>query len=224
MKRRPDDPPDTRMVGIVNDAFRRDVGRLQAALAVVPPAPGSRARIVEHCVWLMRLLTEFHSGIDAGLYPLVRTKNPYAGELLDRMIAQHREIASRAADVVTAAEHWTSDDDEASQRALATAFDAVDDVLLPHMHTAEVELMPVVVASLTEREWRSWDRACILDPRTKAEMAEAGNWLLDDLDEERREVTLRTISRWERMLMGVYERRHRRALQRDGVDLSGADA
>jgi hypothetical protein len=197
---------------------------LQAALAGVPPAPpDTRARIVEHCAWLMRLLTDFHNGIDAGLYPLVRAKNPYASELLDRMAAQHREIAARAGDVVAAADRWTSDDDEAGQRALAGAFDAVADVLLPHLHTAEVELMPVVIASLTEGEWRSWDRACILDPRTKAEMAEAGNWLLDDLDEERREVTLGTITRWERVLMGVYERRHRRARQREGVDRGGAD-
>jgi hypothetical protein len=218
MKRRPDGPPDTRMVGVVNDAFRRDVARLQTALAAVPPLPAApRETIVAHCTWLVRLVTDFHNGVDAGLYPLVRAKNPYAGESLDAMYAQHREIAARGAAVVAAAEKWTDDADVAAQRALAAAFDALADELLPHLHVVEVELMPVVIASLTEREWRSWDRACMLDPRTKAEMAEAGNWLLDDLDEERREVTLNTISRWERLLMGVYERRHRRAQQRNGV-------
>ena len=217
MKRRPDGPPDTRMVGVVNDAFRRDVARLQAALAVVPPAaPGGRESIVEHCKWLVRLLTDFHNGVDAGLYPLVRTNNPYAGEMLDVMLAQHCDLAARADAVVAAAEHWTDDANAAAQRGLADAFDALADALLPHLHAVEVELMPVVIASLTEREWRSWDRACMLDPRSKAEMAEAGNWLLDDLDEERREVTLNTISRWERLLMvRVYERRHRRAQQRN---------
>jgi hypothetical protein len=214
MKRRPDGPPDTRMVGVVNDAFRRDVARLQESLAVVPPA--ARDTIVEHCKWLMQLLTDFHNGVDAGLYPLVRTKNPYAGQMLDEMYAQHREIAARADAVVAAADRWTDDADAAAQRGLAGAFDGLADALLPHLHAVEVELMPVVIASLTEREWRSWDRACMLDPRSKAEMAEAGNWLLDDLDEERREVTLNTISRWERLLMvRVYERRHRRARQRN---------
>jgi Hemerythrin HHE cation binding domain len=219
MKRRPDGPPDTRMVGVVNDAFRRDVARLQTALAAVPPLPAApRETVVEHCTWLMRLVTDFHAGVDAGLYPLVRAKNPYAGDLLDAMIAQHREIAARASVVVGAAAQWTNDANVTAQRALATAFDALADVLLPHLHLVEVELMPVVIASLTEREWRSWDRACMLDPRSKAEMAEAGNWLLDDLDEERREVTLNTISRWERLVMvRVYERRHRRAQQRNGV-------
>ena len=99
----------------------------------------------------------------------------------------------------TAATAWTGDD--GGRFALAAAVDALADALLPHLHVVEVELMPVIAATLTHREWLSWDRACMLDPRTKEELEIAGNWLLDDLDDERRAITLQTCSTWERLLI-----------------------
>ena len=69
-----DGPADTRMMGIVHDALRRDLRRTRDALAGTPPA-ARRGAIAAHLGWLMDFLHAHHTGEDDGLYPLVRAMN-----------------------------------------------------------------------------------------------------------------------------------------------------
>jgi hypothetical protein len=88
-----DKPADTTMMGVVHDALRRDLARLQAALSGSPP-PGDAQRraLAGHIDWMMDFLHHHHHSEDAGLWPLVRQRNPQAGPLLDRMEADHARI------------------------------------------------------------------------------------------------------------------------------------
>ena len=69
MKKDMDGPADTRMMGIVHDALRRDLARARAALAG-PVAPEQRRALAAHVGWMMDFLHEHHRGEDAGLYPI----------------------------------------------------------------------------------------------------------------------------------------------------------
>src|SRR4051812_38138353 len=93
MKKDLEGPADTRMMGIVHDALRRDLARLRTALGTSPPPDGERRRaLAAHVGWLMDFLHDHHAGEDAGLYPMVRAADPAAAELLNAMDAEHRAV------------------------------------------------------------------------------------------------------------------------------------
>ncbi len=82
---------DTRMMGIVHGALRRDLLRIQAAVTTEPYPHGRQRRALgEHVVWMMDFLHAHHSSEDEGLWPLVRERNPAAGALLDSLEAERR--------------------------------------------------------------------------------------------------------------------------------------
>ena len=92
-----DAPADTRMMGIVHSALQRDLLRAREVLAAAPPPTGPAARALGgHVTWMMEFLHAHHSAEDEGLWPLVRQRNPAAGDLLDSLEADHARIAPAA--------------------------------------------------------------------------------------------------------------------------------
>ena len=95
MKRLPDAPADTRMMGIVHDALRRDLDRAVDVLSTAPfPADAQRRAIGGHVGWMMSFLHAHHHSEDAGLWPLVRARNPEAAPLLDALASDHASVAA----------------------------------------------------------------------------------------------------------------------------------
>jgi hypothetical protein len=65
-------PADTRMMGIVHSALRRDLVRVGLVLGTSQAAePARRTALAEHLLWMMQFLHDHHAGEDDGLYPLV---------------------------------------------------------------------------------------------------------------------------------------------------------
>jgi hypothetical protein len=64
----PNAPADTRLMGIIHEAVRRDLRRTRDALTATPP-PGRRQReaLAEHLGWMMRFLHAHHATEDDGL-------------------------------------------------------------------------------------------------------------------------------------------------------------
>ena len=58
-----------------------------------------------------------HTGEDVGLWPLIRSRNPSAGALLDRMDADHKRIGTAVLAVQEAARAHR--DDEAAREQLS---------------------------------------------------------------------------------------------------------
>lgn len=206
--KRDDGPADTTMMGIVHDALRRDLERLRAALDVEPPVDRRRA-LAAHVGWMMRFLEAHHSGEDAGLYPAVRAADPEAGGLLDAMDAEHRAIHPAMETVETCAALWGESGE--GRTALLTAIDDLADVLLPHLDREEAEAMPLVSATLTQRQWTEWDQRYNIAPKSLAALGEEGNWVLDGLDGERRQVVLGLVPLVPRLIvLYVFGPRYRR--------------
>ena len=89
-----DAPADMRMMGIVHDALRRDLGRAIDVLSTAPsPEAVQRVAVGDHVGWMMDFLDAHHHGEDAGVWPLVRDRNPDATPLLDVMEADHARVA-----------------------------------------------------------------------------------------------------------------------------------
>ncbi|MHC1563652.1 hemerythrin domain-containing protein [Actinomycetospora sp. C-140] len=180
-------PADTRMMGIVHDALRRDLGRTRRALAVEPPTVRRHA-IAGHIGWLMDFLHAHHTGEDDGLYPLIRRLHPGAEELLDAMDADHAAIDPAIERFRAAARRWDDTGARDDRDALLAALDELEAVLVPHLDREEAEAMPVVSATITHRQWHDWDQRFNIAPKSLPTLAEEGNWLLDGLDAERRAV------------------------------------
>ena len=185
MRTNEDGPADTRMMGIVHDALRRDLARVRAALAC-PVPPARRRALAAHVDWMMDFLHEHHEGEDAGLYPMVRAADPTAGALLDAMAADHAKVDPAVDALRAAAERWASSDAERS--GLLDALIALEDVLLPHLEREEAEAMPVVSATITHDQWHAWDQEHNIKPTSLPQLAEEGLWLMDGLDPARRAI------------------------------------
>jgi hypothetical protein len=108
-------PADTRMMGIVHSALRRDLVRLHLVLGT-PAAeePRRRKALAEHAIWLMDFLHHHHTGEDEGLYPLVVRRNPAAAELCERMDVDHDTITPAMDGLRAAAERHLADPDSRS--------------------------------------------------------------------------------------------------------------
>jgi hemerythrin-like domain-containing protein len=182
-----DAPADTRMMGVVHSALRRDLVRV--GLVLDTPAatePARRRALAEHLLWMMDFLHAHHSGEDEGLYPLVTRRNAGAAELVERMDADHSSITPAMEGLERAAKKHLADP-TSPDSALQAAVDQLCEVLLPHLEREELQMMPVVSASITEGEWRAWDQEFNLKPKRMTDLAEEGHWVLDGLDEESRE-------------------------------------
>jgi len=99
----PDAPADTRLMGIIHEALRRDLRRTRAALTETPaPDRHQREALAGHLGWMMQFLHAHHRTEDEGLYPMVRARDPHAAVLLDQMHDQHTAIAPAIAAVNSA--------------------------------------------------------------------------------------------------------------------------
>ncbi|MFD7008986.1 hemerythrin domain-containing protein [Rhodococcus jostii] len=205
-------PVDTRMMGIVHDALRRDLDRTRTALtASIPPANSQRVALADHLMWMMEFLRLHHRTEDDTLWPLIRRLKPDAAPLLDRMDADHASISPGIDRLRAAAEAYRTDGSAHTRDAVITALDGLEAPLLPHLRREEDEMMPVVARTITIGQWDDWGHDIMKD-RPKLELAREVPWILDGLDDDRyREVTgaLPAVPRF--LLLHALAGRYRRA-------------
>ncbi|MFE0626109.1 hemerythrin domain-containing protein [Streptomyces sp. NPDC058864] len=178
-------PADTRMMGIVHGALRRDLERTRTVLSA-EPHPGRRqgSALGRHVAWLMEFLHAHHTGEDEGLWPLVLERDPAAGPLLDSLDADHRRITPAAVTVTDAARRYAETASEEARIRLLAALDSLTAVLVPHLEREVAEAMPVVSAALTQDEWHAWDQRYNVKSKSFTQLGIEGHWLLDGIDPE----------------------------------------
>src|SRR5689334_10567271 len=209
------EPADTRMMGIVHGALRRDLLRTRAALTAEPYPQGRQRRAIgEHVVWMMEFLHAHHTGEDEGLWPLVRARNPTAGALLDSLEAEHRLIGPAAAALTSAGRRYAATAADGPRAALVTALGELAAVLFPHLDREVEEAMPVVSASITQAEWHAVEQEYNIKPKSLAQLGMEGHWLLDGIDAEGYQVVVHTVPAVPRfILLHGFARAYRRRAQ-----------
>jgi iron-sulfur cluster repair protein YtfE (RIC family) len=183
----PTDPCDTRMMGIVHSALRRDLVRSRMVLDDPAWLTGPRrAGLAAHALWMMHVLHLHHQGEDTGLYPMVLRNDPGTRELVEDMDADHQRIDPAISVFEEAARAYAADA-PGSRDGLLAALTALEDVLLPHLQREELVMMPVVSGCVSQQEWDDWNEQVNVKPKGIMLLAEEGHWILDNLDEEGRE-------------------------------------
>jgi hypothetical protein len=142
---------------------------------------------------MLDFLHAHHSSEDAGLWPLVRQRNPTAAGLLDSMEADHARIAPAADAAAAAAREYTATTAEAPRVALVTSLERLVEVLVPHLDREVAEAMPVVAASITNREWDAVEQQYNIKPKTARQLALEGHWLLEGIDAEGYDVVVHKV-------------------------------
>lgn len=204
------EPADTRSMGIVHSALRRDLERTRMVLSTEPYPDAERRRgLGVHLTWMMHFLHIHHTGEDVGLWPLIRAKNPAAGALLDQMDADHRRIAPAITALEDAARAYR--DDEGARETLLAALAGLAEVLLPHLRREELEMMPVVSATITTAEYHAVEQEHFVKPKSFMELGAEGHWIIDGLGPEDREVILHVVPAVPRfILLHGFARSYRR--------------
>jgi hypothetical protein len=205
------------MMGIVHGALRRDLERTRQVLRTEPyPQGRQRPALGEHVVWLMQFLHAHHTGEDEGLWPLLRSRNPAAGELIDSMEADHRRIEPAATALSSAGQRYADSTADDARVELIGALDALAAVLFPHLDREVAEAMPVVSASLTRAEWHAVEQQYNVKPKSLAQLGMEGHWLLDGIDPEGYDVVVHTVPAVPRfvLLHGFARPYRRRARER----------
>ena len=210
----PHGPCDTRMMGVVHSALRRDLVRSRMILEDnAPLTDRRRVALAEHILWLMDFLHHHHSNEDAGLYPMTVRNDPSTAELVAAMGADHERIDPAMAALSTAAERYR--DDAGAAAALVDALVGLDDVLIPHLSREETVMMPAVSACVSQAELKQWDDEMNVGSKPMRQLAMEGHWLLDNLDDAGRDAVVALVPTVPRFVLlhllgGPY--RKRRAL------------
>jgi iron-sulfur cluster repair protein YtfE (RIC family) len=205
-------PADTRGMGTVHDALRRDLSRATAALSSAsPPGDAQRAAIATHVRWMMDFLHGHHAGEDRSLWPLIRAHNCAAGDVLDQMTADHTAIGRQIDQARIAAATYVADASPTARQGLATAIALLRSVLDPHLRSEEDELMPIVSSCITHVQWETATSDTFVKPKSKKELGAEGHWLIDSLDPERYDLLVHTVPAIPRfILIHVMARSYRR--------------
>ena len=183
MKTDPNAPADTAMMGIVHTALRRDLTRTTTALtAAHPPGGAQRAALSAHLIWMMDFLHGHHDGEDAGLWPLMRSLDPSAGELLDQMEHDHAQIAPEIEGLRSATRRYSLDGADPARDSLIEALASLRAVLDPHLQREETEMMPIVSRTLSHTRWESFNQEHYIKTKSKSELGQEGHWLIDNVD------------------------------------------
>ena len=183
MKAESSAPADTRMMGIVHSALRRDLSRATEALSRQPvPDDAQRVAIAQHMQALMGFLHLHHSGEDDWLWPTMRRLNPAASEVLDQMDADHVAIAPHMGKVTAAAAAYGKS--ATGRESLADALNDLRGTLDPHLRREQDEMMPIVASTLTPGQWDAWEQEYYVKTKSKKDLGLEGHWLIDGGDRE----------------------------------------
>jgi hypothetical protein len=174
-------PADTRIMAIIHSALRRDLTRAADALSSSPvPGDAQRVGISLHLQTMMRFLHLHHGGEDAWLWPTMRRLNPSSAELVDQMVADHLAVAPHIETVTNAAAAYEKSAD--GREALLQTLGDLRGPLDPHLRREVDDMMPIVAATLTARQWDDWERKYYISPKSKKELGMEGVWLIDAAD------------------------------------------
>lgn len=124
----------------------------------------------------------------------------------------HRRIGPAITALEEAARAYR--DDDSARKGLLEALARLTDVLLPHLRREELEMMPVVAATLTDAEYRAVEHEHFVAPKGLRELGVEAHWVLDGLPQEGRDVMLSVVSAARFVLVHGFGRGYRRAAAR----------
>ncbi|MDP2775738.1 MAG: hemerythrin domain-containing protein [Nocardioides sp.] len=195
---------------VIHAAVRRDLARLETALADFPAGDaGARAEDLQRAYRYLRAeLTRHHEGEDTWIWPMLTSFDVDAA-LLAAMESEHHAMAASLASVSDALDGLVATPTaEAAAAARAVVADARE-VVEQHLTHEENDLEPQLLPLTETPEWHAVEKNL-----RKAPVSVAGNffaWIQDGMDPECRTFLSATVPRPVTFVLGqVFGRRYHR--------------
>jgi deazaflavin-dependent oxidoreductase (nitroreductase family) len=120
----------------VHDAFRRELALIRAEVAAAGPSVGAQLRV--NCLTLCAGLHNHHAGEDGALFPLLTTQRPDLAPVLERLRAEHEQVAALVAQLRETIAG------PADPELLRREVDRLTDQLERHLSYEEEQLVPAL--------------------------------------------------------------------------------
>jgi iron-sulfur cluster repair protein YtfE (RIC family) len=146
---------DTRDMRLIHRVFHREFGRLPGR---VRAAAGHRARtrrVAAHLAEMLDLLHTHHTGEDLLLWPVLRPRVTVQTGLIDRMEAQHDQLAVAITAIRADLPGWATSADPAAADRIAAAVEEMAGGLEVHLAEEEDHVLPLVSQVFTQAEWNA---------------------------------------------------------------------
>ncbi|SDB80019.1 Hemerythrin HHE cation binding domain-containing protein [Raineyella antarctica] len=189
---------DTRNMGVVHSAMRRDLVRIRLLLDD-PSAdePATREALGSHFEWFLDFLEHHHKAEDKWLWPFFRERGEVA--LADAMAAEHEDVNPRMTALRAAAASYRKG--QATPAVLSAAVRALQDALAPHLAHEEEVAMPVMARLVTHKEALKFEKEGALKGRSIREIGWDANWILDGTSDDQRQQFLQGVPLLARLLV-----------------------
>ena len=197
---------DTSEMLLIHRVIRREIGRLPALVRAAAGDPARAARVGAHATEMLHFLHSHHHGEDELLYPLVRERVSLDADLMERMDAQHLQVAEAVTAVEAELPAWTTSADAATGERIAARLDAVLPVLIDHLAEEETELLPVVATTVTQAEWDQLGKHGLASIRPPRRLVILGH-ILEESDDAERARFLRKVPAPARLAFRLVGRR-----------------
>lgn len=169
---------------VIHAAVRRDLGRLESALATAADGDRARARQLQAAYAnLHDQLKHHHEGEDTHVFPFLARVGG-ATELVGVMETEHQAMADALAGARTAMDTYASTGSAGDAHAARDAVVRANDVVERHLHHEENDLEPLMLPHLETLEWRAVEKQ--LRPASLAESGRFMAWVQDGMRDEER--------------------------------------
>jgi iron-sulfur cluster repair protein YtfE (RIC family) len=150
---------------MVHDALRHDLAvcRALANQVAAGAAPehvkaqiqslqtsGPLWKLRVNCLYYCRLVHTHHTLEDMALFPILRRTKPELGPVVDKLEADHREVASLLDQIEAGTDALSRQDGAAARTRVADALNDLATDLLAHLQFEEAAIGPTIL------EWEAW--------------------------------------------------------------------
>ncbi|MFC0624260.1 nitroreductase/quinone reductase family protein [Kribbella deserti] len=122
---------------LIHNAFRREIGLIRKEVAESGPGLGAQLRI--NCLTLCKGLHNHHTGEDLGMFPALANQYPELAPTIERLSAEHDQIAVLIEDLQTVISTPTAD-----LAAVRAEVNRLADALEAHLSYEESQLIPLL--------------------------------------------------------------------------------
>ncbi|MGZ8744154.1 MAG: hemerythrin domain-containing protein [Nocardioides sp.] len=149
---------------VIHGAVRRDLSRLEAALAVAPDGDKDRAAALRDAyAYLQSELVRHHESEDALIFPMLGGFGVDRG-LLEEMDQEHHAMAEALHSTRAAMEKYAASGSGVDAQAARERVVHTQEVVERHLGHEERDLDPVLVAHTDSPEWKAVEKKLRREP------------------------------------------------------------
>lgn len=143
---------------VIHGAVRRDLARLESALAAAPDGDRARAGDLRNAyAFLQGELVRHHEGEDDLIFPMLARVGADTG-LIGEMEDEHHAMAEALQSTRVALERYADTGSAADARAARDQVEQAQEVVDQHLTHEERDLEPVMVAHAESDEWKAVEK------------------------------------------------------------------